>query len=156
MTVSDRPLNLDEADRVYYDAYKALQEAREKSKDLEWAGTVRAAQLCIELSVKGILRLFDIAYPPEHDVSDRLVVIPKKVKGLPDHLVESIARTRVCSKVWEPAHALAVYGGLDTSPSRLFKETDAKAATECASDANSCLTTLLNLAKLGQLEFQRA
>lgn len=49
-------------------------------------------------------------------------------------------------------HALAMYGPLDTSPSRLFKETDAKDATECASDANSCLTTLLNLARLGRLE----
>jgi len=101
-----------------------------------------------------MLKLFDIEYPPEHDVSDKLVVIPKKVKGLPDHLVESIARTRVCSKMWEPAHSLAVYGALDASPSRLFKETDAKAAIECASDANSCLTALLNLARLGQIEIQ--
>lgn len=148
------PLNVEAADVVCYDAYKQLQESREKAGAWQWAEAVKAAQLCIELSVKGMLKLFDIEYPPEHDVSDRLVVIPKKVKGLPDHLVESIARTRVCSKTWAPVHALAVYSGLGISPSRLFKETDAKAATECASDANSCLTTLLNLARLGQLEIK--
>jgi len=148
------PLNLTEADTVCCDAYRQLQEAREKAGAWQWADAAKAAQLCVELSVKGMLKLFDIEYPPEHDVSDRLVMIPKKVKGLPDYVVESIARTRICSKVWEPAHALAVYGGIDISPSRLFKETDAKAAMECASDANSCLTTLLNLARLGQLEIK--
>jgi len=139
---------------ISYDAYKQLQESREKAGAWQWAEAVKAAQLCVELSVKGMLKLFDIEYPPEHDVSDRLVFVPKKVKGLPDYLVESIARTRVCSKTWAPVHALAVYGGLDISPSRLFKETDAKAAIECASDASSCLTTLLNLARLGQLKIE--
>lgn len=148
------PLNVEAADVICYDAYKQLQESREKAGAWQWADAVKAAQLCIELSVKGMLKLFDIEYSPEHDVSDRLVAIPKKIKGLPDYLVESIARARVCSKVWEPTHVLAVYGELGTSPSRLFKEIDAKAATECASDANSCLTTLLNLARLGQLEIK--
>jgi HEPN domain-containing protein len=109
----------------------------------------QAAQLCIELSVKGILKLFDIEYPPTHDVSEKLRVVPKKVDGVPDHVMQSIARSIVCSRLWEPAHSLTVYGELGFSASRLFKEADSKAATECASEANSCLHALLHLARTG-------
>jgi hypothetical protein len=90
---SDTPFNVDDADRLYFDAYKALQEAEAKYKAQEWQNVIGSAQLCIELSVKGILELFDIEYPPDHDVSAKLASVPRKVTGLSEYDVQSIATT---------------------------------------------------------------
>ena len=144
-------LNREAAERLSSEADASLREAWDKSKALEWAAAVKAAQLCIELSTKGMLRLFDVEYPPDHDVSERLASIPKKVGEIPDYVLEAIARTRMASKVWEPTHSLAVYGALDVGPAKLFKESDAKAAVECASDAHTCLFWLIQLAASDQL-----
>lgn len=129
-----------------------LREAWDKSKALDWAGAVKAAQLCIELSVKGMLKLFDVRYPPDLDVSDSLDSIPKKVSELPGYILEALARSRRASSVWEPTHSLAVYGALEVGAEKLFKESDAKTATECASDAHNCLFWLLDLATRDQLK----
>jgi HEPN domain-containing protein len=56
-------LNQDAAQRLSQEADTSLREAWEKSKALDWAGAVKAAQLCIELSVKGMLKLFDVEFP---------------------------------------------------------------------------------------------
>jgi len=93
-------LNKEAAERLSRDAYGALREAWDKSKTFEWAATVRSAQLCIELSVKGMLKLFDVEYPPDHDVSERLTAIAKKLQGIPDYVVEAIGRARMANKVW--------------------------------------------------------
>jgi HEPN domain-containing protein len=145
-------LNQDAAQRLSQEADASLREAWEKSKTLDWAGAVKAAQLCIELSVKGVLKLFDVEYPRDHDVSDRLDSIPKKVKQLPDYILEALARSRMASSVWEPTHSIAVYGALEVGADKLFKESDAKAATECASDARTCLFWLIDLATRDQLK----
>jgi HEPN domain-containing protein len=145
-------LNKESAERLSIDAYSALHEAWDKSKKLEWSDSVKASQLCIELSVKGMLKLFDVEYPPDHDVSEKLAVIAKKIQGIPDYVLEAIARSRIASNVWEPVHSFSVYGAFDVRPSRLFKETDAKAAAECASDAHTCLSWLLHLAGTDQLQ----
>lgn len=144
-------LNREAAERLSSEADASLREAWDKSKAFEWAAAVKAAQLCIELSVKGMLKLFDVEYPPEHDVSERLASIQRKVEGVPDYVLQTIARTRMASKVWESTHSFAVYGALDIEPGRLFKESDAKAAVECASDAHTCLFWLIQLAASDQL-----
>ena len=107
--------SIESADKFYSDADEALRDAWEKSKKSEWAGVVKSAQLCIELSVKGILKLFDIEYPPSHDVSEKLELIPKKVQGIPDYVMESIARAKISSRIWEPAHSISDYGALGIS-----------------------------------------
>jgi len=145
-------LNKEAAERLRSEADASLSEARDKSKALDWAGAVKAAQLCIELSTKGMLRLFDVEYQPDHDVSERLAAIPKKMEGIPDYVLEALARSRMASKVWEPTHSLAVYGALDIGPGRLFKESDAKAAVECASDAHTCLFWLIQLIASDQIK----
>jgi len=145
-------LNLEAAQRLSQEADASLREARDKSKTSDWAGAVKASQLCIELSVKGTLKLCDVDFPPEHDVSERLASIPKKMEGIPDYILEALARSRMASKVWEPTHSLAVYGALDVGSSKLFKEWDAKAAVECASDAHNCLFWLIDLANRNQLK----
>ena len=129
-----------------------MREARDKSKVSDWPGVVKASQLCIELSVKGTLKLFDVDFPPEHNVSERLASIPKKMEGIPDYILEALARSRIASTVWEPTHSLAVYGALDVAASKLFKEWDAKAAVECASDAHNCLFWLIDLVNRNQLK----
>ena len=69
-----------------------------------------------------ILKLFDVDFPPERDASDRLASIPKKVEGMPDYILEALARSRMASKVWEPTHSLVVCGALDVGAGKLFKE----------------------------------
>lgn len=145
-------LNEETAQRLSQEADTLLREAWDKSKAMDWAVTVKAAQLCIELSVKGMLKLFDVEYPPDHDVSDRLASIPRKVKGIPEYVLDAIARSRVVSRIWESAHSFAVYGALDVGANKLFKESDAKAATECARDAHTCLFWLIQLASSDQLK----
>lgn len=145
-------LNQEAAQRLSQEADASLRDARDKTKVSDWAAVVKASQLCIELSVKGMLKLFDVEYPPEHDVSERLASIPKKSEGIPDYVVGAIARSRMASSVWEPTHSLAVYGALDVGADKLFKESDAKAATECASDAHTCLFWLIDLATRDQLK----
>jgi HEPN domain-containing protein len=150
--LSGTHLNLEAAQRFSQEADASLREAQDKSKVSDWAGAVKACQLCIELSVKGILKLFDVDFPPEHDASDRLASIPKKVEGMPDYILEALARSRMASKVWEPTHSLAVYGALDVGAGKLFRESDAKAAVECAGDAHNCLFWLIDLANRDQLK----
>ena len=145
-------MNLEAAQRLSQEADSSLRDARDKSKVSDWAGAVKASQLCIELSVKGVLKLFDVDFPPEHDVSERLASIPKKMGGIPDYILDALARSRMASKVWEPTHSLAVYGALDIGAGKLFKELDAKAATECAGDAHNCLFWLIDLVNRGQLK----
>jgi len=60
----------------------------------------------------------------------------------------------MASKVWEPAHSFSVYGALDVGPSRLFKEADGKAAVECASDAHTRLSWMIQLAGSDQLQLR--
>lgn len=146
------PLDIDGADKLYSDASQALREAQEKFSKFEWQSAMRNAQMCIELSVKGMLRLLDIEYPSNHDVSGKLGLVPKKVDGLSKDDVESIGRVAIASRIWEPVHSLAVYGLFNVSPSRLFKETDAKAIIESASSANSFLFSLIYRARLNQLK----
>jgi HEPN domain-containing protein len=100
-------LNLEAAQRLSQEADASLREARDKSKVSDWPGVVKASQLCIELSVKGTLKLFDVDFPPEHNVSERLASIPKKMEGIPDYILEALARSRIASTVWEPF--VAVY-----------------------------------------------
>jgi HEPN domain-containing protein len=148
------PFNVESAGKFYSDANDAILEAREKFKKYDWAIAVKSAQLCIELSVKGMLKLFDIEYPPNHDVSEKLELVLKKVQGIPDHVVEAIARAKMASRIWEPVHSISDYGELGISSRKLFKEIDAKAATECANDANICLFWLLDLTRSGELKLR--
>ena len=148
------PLDVVNADTLYYEAHRALQDAQEKMKKAEWHTVMRSSQICIELSVKGMLRLFDIEYRPEHDVSEKLGIIHKKVDGLSGYEVESIAGSAISCRIWEPVHSLAVYGIFNVSPSSLFRETDAKAIIESASNANSLLLSLLYKARMNQLKME--
>ena len=50
---------------------------------------------------------------------------------------------RMASSVWEPTHSLAVNRTLEVGADKLFKESHARAARECASDAHTCLFWLL-------------
>jgi len=70
------------------DAYKRLAAAEDRLKHLDYAGTLREAQACIELSVKALLDELGIDYRGKrdripHDVSD---LVPKAFEELKDRL----------------------------------------------------------------------
>lgn len=50
-----------------------LKSAKRALKEKNYPYTVRQAQECVELSLKGILRLYGVEYPREHNVKEVLL-----------------------------------------------------------------------------------
>ena len=104
--------------------------------------------------MKGILKLFDIEYPPSHDVSEKLELIPKESSGNTRlrHGIDSQSEDFQSNMGASSQH----FGSrsIRDKLGRLFEETDANAATDCASDAHTCLTWLVQLALIWRIEVE--
>ena len=98
---------------------------REKS----WADVVRESQEIVELSLKALLRAFDIEVPRIHDVSGALDAerarFPESLRASIDYLVGA-------SKSLRRDLELAFYGSEDLTPSEFYAEGDAQTALDFA------------------------
>jgi HEPN domain-containing protein len=135
--------SLEEAENLCSDAHIAYLRSQNLSKMFDYNGAIEAAQHCIELSVKALIRLVGLEYPKKHDPSAQLEEVIGRLNGLEDYNKVSIARAKWISTMWEWAHSTSIYGSLNVPASKLFKEKDAKNAIEYASEMHSCCNIII-------------
>lgn len=73
------------------DARRSFEEAKQNYESQIYHRCVRRCQECVELALKGILRLFSVEYPKKHDVSEALDHI-KHIPAAPDWLKSEVDR----------------------------------------------------------------
>jgi HEPN domain-containing protein len=94
-----------------------------------WATTVREAQECVELFLKGVLRLVAVEPARTHDVA---VVLRQEAGRFPEWFRAAADRLAAISAEMAGDRGPAFYGDerQDLGPRDLFDETDARRAME--------------------------
>jgi len=130
------------------DAWVSLESARKHLKDFNYAGAVREAQICVELSVKALLDNFHIEYKKVHDIGDGvfLGVFKEAFPHLKDHEIrefqECLAKSRVYLKLLSSIKDFTKYTFLDLPAKRLFDKDFAKIVVGYASETYWCCNQL--------------
>ena len=130
------------------DAWVSLQSARKHLKDFNYAGAVREAQICVELSIKALLENFNIEYKKEHDIGDGVFfgVFQKVFPHLKDYEVkqfqECLAKSRVYLKLLSSIKNFTTYTFLDVPAKKLFDKDFAKTIVNYASQTYWCCKNL--------------
>jgi HEPN domain-containing protein len=117
--------------------------------------SIQASQVCVELSVKGILGFLDIDFPPAHGWDGKqLMKMAKQIqeKGLIQRLTERnlnhyirLPRLLVLVNFWDEFYLQAKYGfeaGYLAPPQDLFQKDDAELAVK---HADECLRAALQI-----------
>ena len=99
------------------------------SEKRRYAAVVREAQECVELFLKGAMRLVAVEPARVHDVSG---VLRNERARFPDWFRAHVDRLAVISEEMAGDRGLAFYGdeNEEKGPQELFDETDAKRAME--------------------------
>ncbi len=128
------------------DARKSLNEALENYRIGAYHRCIRRCQECVELSLKGILRLFSIEYPRKHDVSEALEEI-KSVQAAPSWLKAEIDDFKKASVKLAVMRGPAFYGDEKAfiPPEKLYSREDAEESLETASKILDAAEKLLAL-----------
>jgi HEPN domain-containing protein len=116
-----------------------LVTARRELKEGSLAYAVRSSQECVELSLKGALRLLGVEYPKQHDVSRALLMFRERFPAsFPTERMAEISR-RLAERR-EPA----MYGDeLTMTPADLlFTREDGEEAVRMAVEALEAVRTL--------------
>lgn len=95
-----------------------------------WADVVREAQEIVELSLKGLLKYYDIDVPRVHDVSN---VLQQEKESFPKELKKDLDKVCKISKELRRDRELAFYGSEDLTPEEFYEEEDAEKAYNSAS-----------------------
>ncbi len=113
---------------------RCLREAENALKEDDYPMAIRRSQECIELSVKGILRVVSIEFPKEHDISDVLISPPWEKIGSPKWFVERIEEIAKIMQEITPKRGPAMYGfEREMKPaSSIFSIEDGQKATQNA------------------------
>ena len=98
-------------------------------REASWPDVVRESQEIVELSLKALLRAYDVEVPRIHDVSGALDAerarFPAGVQASLEFLIKA-------SKTLRRDRELAFYGSEDLTPSEFYAESDARTAMELA------------------------
>lgn len=127
-----------------------LRSAKLALKDRNYPYTVRQAQECVELSLKGILRLYGIEYPREHDVKEILLRVSRR---FPDWFRAQVKSFAEISSKMATERGPSMYGDEEKGipPSQLFRyERAVEAVKEAQLILRNCskaLETFLQKAK---------
>ena len=105
-----------------------LREASLALSEGDYATCLRRSQECVEMSLKGVLRLVGIEYPRAHDVSEVLLTLGRS--ALPGWFKEELPYLAETSRGLAKLRGLAMYGSEDElkPASELFSEDDARRA----------------------------
>jgi HEPN domain-containing protein len=141
----------EEAENLCSEAYKVYFRSQNLSES-DYNGAIEAAQHCIELSVKALIKLVGLEYHTKHDPSTQLEEVIARLNGLSDYDKVSIARAKWISTMWEWSHSTSIYGSLNVQASNLFREKDVKSAVEYASEMHSCCSVIISRVKNGQVK----
>ena len=132
------------------DAWVSLQSARKHFNDFNYAGAIREAQICVELSIKALLQNFYIEYKKTHDIGDGVFkgVFQKAFPYLKDYEIkqfqECLAKSRVYLKLLSSIKNFTTYTFLDVPAKRLFDKDFAKTMVNYASQTYLCCESLSN------------
>jgi len=126
------------------DARRSFEEAKQNYESQIYHRCVRRCQECVELALKGILRLFSVEYPKKHDVSEALDQI-KHIPAAPDWLKSEVDRFKRISLTLALMRGPAFYGDERSfiPPEKLYGKKDALEALEMAMDVLKAAEKLL-------------
>ncbi|MGQ9515142.1 MAG: HEPN domain-containing protein [Thermoproteota archaeon] len=132
------------AEAYIQDAERSYREALSSFEERAFHRCIRRAQECVELSLKGMLRLLGIEYPRSHDVS---IVLDRMKIGveIPNWLREKIEDLKRISMKLAMERGPAFYGDerAFVPPEKLYSGDDATEALEMASKVLSVAKRLL-------------
>lgn len=126
------------------DAFESLQSARNHLKRLNYAGAIREAQICVELSIKALLENFRIEYKKTHDIEDGVFrgVLNKVFPHLEDYEVgqfsKCLAKSRIYMKLLSSIKNFTTYTFLGVPTKELFDKDFAKIMVNYASQTYYC------------------
>lgn len=132
------------------DAFESLQSARNHLSRFNYAGAIREAQICVELSIKALLENYDIEYKKTHDIGDGVFkgVFEKAFPHLKDYEIqqfqECLAKSRVYMKLLSSIKNFTTYTFLDVPAKKLFDRDFAKTMIDYASQTYHCCRNLSN------------
>ncbi|KXA93212.1 hypothetical protein AKJ64_01195 [candidate division MSBL1 archaeon SCGC-AAA259E17] len=121
-------MRTDEMARTYNDQAEArLDAAKSALEGGNHPFTIRLAQECVELSLKGALRLVGVEYPREHDVSAILSAVKER---FPESFSNHLDKMGEISRDLARKRGPSMYGDEEEGvpPSELFQRTDAEKA----------------------------
>ena len=130
------------------DAWVSLQSAKKHLDDFNYAGAVREAQICVELSIKALLENFFIKYKKTHDIGDGVFmgVFQKALPHLKGYEIqrfkECLAKSRVYLKLLSSIKNFTTYTFLGVPAKRLFDKDFAKTMVDYASQTYWCCKNL--------------
>jgi HEPN domain-containing protein len=109
-------------------AARFLREASLALSEGDWATCLRRSQECVEMSLKGVLRLVGVEYPRVHDVSEVLPTLGRS--ALPGWFRDELPYLAETSRSLAKLRGLAMYGSEDElkPASELFSADDARRA----------------------------
>jgi len=121
-----------------------LKEASLALSELDHATCVRRSQECVEMSLKGVLRLLGIEYPSQHDVSEVLLTLDRS--PLPGWFKEHLPYLAETSRSLAALRGPAMYGSEEElkPASELFSEDDARRAYVDAEKVLHLCTAIIN------------
>jgi len=126
------------------DAFESLQSAENHLRRLNYAGAIREAQICVELSIKALLRDFGIEYKKDHDIGDGVFsgVLDKALPHLKDYEIgqfqKCLAKSRICMKLLSSIKNFTTYTFLGVPTKELFDKDFAKIMVNYASQTYYC------------------
>ena len=130
------------------DAYASYHSASKHLEGFNYAGAVREAQICVELSIKALLENLDIEYKKEHDIGDDVFkgVFQKAFPHLKGYEIkqfqECLAKSRVYLKLLSSIKNFTTYTFLDVPAKNLFDKEFAKTMVDYAGQAYWCCVML--------------
>ena len=98
-------------------------------REASWADVVRESQEVVELSLRGLLRHYNVEVPRVHDVSS---ILESEKDRFPAEVKSHLAKFTKISKTLRRDRELAFYGSEDLTPSEFYKKDDAESAMEQA------------------------
>ena len=119
---------IEEAAKLLEESYKYYLLSRELLNKGDFSTSVQAAQSCIEIAVKSLFSLVDLAYPPLHDPTTKINMVIKKLE-LPDRfslITEGAQRLIFLSNLSKTFHSFSMYGYLDVGTDKIFQKRDAE------------------------------
>ena len=125
-----------------------MQSARNHLSGFNYAGAIREAQICVELSVKALLDNFGIEYKKTHDIEDGVFigVLDKATPHLKGNEIgqfqECLAKSRVYIKLLSSIKNSTTYKFLGVPTKRLFDKDFAKIMVDYASQTYWCCKNL--------------
>lgn len=118
--------------RTYIEQAKARLEVSKRALDEgNYPFAIRQSQECVELSLKGVLRLYGVEYPREHDVWPVLSEVRER---FPKWFSDRSDRLGEISHDLAEKRGPSMYGDEEKgiSPLELFRKPDAESALEGA------------------------